>query len=200
VRVRAHGEGIEGRPTMTAGRSARSRSYRRASEQYFPSPWAATSLTRDAAPKAAYKDDEDDDEEGEGEDEDDAMLVRNRQSRTTLALLQTFHAQTRFWLSRLASLLPPAPQPEHDSTSTDPDTDADSEMTVEVQLAPRDVVELELSPLSTLDARFVEWLGEEYGYGSTRVTVRRGWRDLLGLVFAMGGGGGGSAPSSPPSS
>jgi hypothetical protein len=128
--------------------------------------------------------------------------VRNRQSRTTLALLQTFHAQTRFWLSRLASLLPPAPQPEHDSMATDADadTDADSEMTVQVQLTARDVVELELSPLSTLDARFVEWLGEEYGYGSTRVTVRRGWRDLLRLVFAMGGGGGGSAPSSPPSS
>jgi hypothetical protein len=196
---------------MTAGRSVRSRSYRRASEQYFPSPWAATSLTQDAAPKDAYKDDESDDEEGEGDEEggeevgeDDAMLVRNRQSRTTLALLQTFHAQTRFWLSRLASRLPPAPQPEHDSTSTeadaDADTDADSEMTVEVQLTPRDVVELELSPLSTLDARFVEWLGEEYGYGSTRVTVRRGWRDFLGLVFAMGGGGGGSASSSPSSS
>ena len=195
VRVRAHGEGIEGRPMVAMGGTARSRSYRRASERYFPSPWPATSLTQDTAPKDAYKDDDEEGEDGD-EDEDDAVLVRNRQSRTTLALLQTFHAQTRFWLSRLASLLPPPPHTAHDSTSTDPNTDpdADSGTPVEVQLSPRDVLELELSPLSNLDARFVEWLAEEYGYGATRVSVSRGWRDLLGLVFAIGGAASTSSP------
>jgi hypothetical protein len=186
VRVRAYGEGIEGCPMTTAGGPARSRSSRRASDRYFPSPWAATAtpLAQDISPKDAYSDD--DEAEQDGDDEDDAVLVRNRQSRTTLALLQTFHAQTRFWLSRLASLLPP--QPAHDPTSTNVDagTDADSETAVEVQLSPRDVLELELSPLSSLDARFVEWLAEEYGYGAMRVSVRRGWRDLFGLVFAVG--------------
>jgi len=32
-----------------------------------------------------------------------------------------------------------------------------------VQLALQDVLELEVSPLSCLNARFVEWLAEEYG-------------------------------------
>ena len=43
----------------------------------------------------------------------------------------------------------------------------------------------ELGPFSGLDARFVEWLGEEYG-GGTRVLVRRGWKDLVGLVLGFG--------------
>jgi hypothetical protein len=161
------------------------------SDRYFPSPWAATSLATDIAPKDPYKDDDEDEQDG---DEDDAVLVRNRQSRTTLALLQTFHAQTRFWLSRLATLLPLPPQPAHDPTSTDVDADADADSsTAVVQLSPRDVLELELSPLSSLDARFVEWLAEEYECGAMRVSVRRGWRDLFGLVFAVG-----RASSSPP--
>jgi hypothetical protein len=187
VRVRAYGEGIEGCPMTTVGGPARSPSSRRASDRYFPSPWAATPPTQDIAPKDAYRDDDDDGDEGEqdgdddDDDDDDEVLVRDRQSRTTLALLQTFHAQTRFWLSRLASLLPPQPA-AHDPTSTD----VDSETAVEVQLSPRDVLELELSPLCSLDARFVEWLAEEYGYGAMRVSVRRGWRDLFGLVFAVG--------------
>ena len=43
----------------------------------------------------------------------------------------------------------------------------------------------ELGPFSGLDARFVEWLGEEYG-GGTRVLVRRGWKDLVGLILGFG--------------
>ena len=67
----------------------------------------------DVTMKDAYHDDDDDDDqegmdgEAEGDEEEDAVLVCNRQSRTTLALLQTFHAQTRFWLLHLAALLPP---------------------------------------------------------------------------------------------
>jgi hypothetical protein len=164
-------------------------------------------LTQDGASNDVYKDDDDhpdddeaeEDEEGGDEDEDDAVLVRDRQGRTTLALLQTFHAQTRFWLTRLAALLPP--RTDHETTYTDaPDAPAPDDgdaredergAAMFVQLAPRDVLDLELSPLSSLDARFVEWLAEEYGVShagaGVRVFVKRGWRDLLGLVFAVSG-------------
>jgi len=206
VRVRPHGEGIEGRPMTVPGGSTRRRSFRRASERSFPEPWTDAPSTQDGAPKDIYKDDDDDDDDGdeeaeeeeEGEDRDDAVLVRDRQSRTTLALLQTFHAQTRFWLSRLAALLPPRTDHDHETTYTDGPAPDDGDAREDeggaemvVQLAPRDVLELELSPLSSLDARFVEWLAEEYGASragaGVRVFVKRGWRDLLGLVFTVGG-------------
>jgi len=104
------------------------------------------------------------------------VLVRSRQTCTTLALLHTFHAQTRFLLSRLATVLPPS-----------------SSASAQAELTPRDLLALALGPLSSLDARFVEWLAEEYyaGGGGARVSVRRGWRDLLGgLVGAAVGGSG----------
>ena len=51
---------------------------------------------------------------------------------------------------------------------------------------PKDVVPFELGPFSgPVDARFVEWLGEESG-GGTRVHVRRGWKDLVGLILGFG--------------
>ncbi|KAI9433131.1 hypothetical protein H4582DRAFT_1820081, partial [Lactarius indigo] len=114
----------------------------------------------------------------EEDEEDGAVLVRSRQTRTTLALLQTFHAQTRFLLSRLATVLPSVA-----STVSD------------AQLTPRDLLALALGPLSSLDARFVEWLAEEYA-GGTRVSVRRGWRDLLGGLVGAAVGGSGAASSS----
>ena len=158
------------------------------------------SVNDDDVTKDAYRDDDEEGEEGES-----AALVHDRQTLTTLALLQTFHAQTRFWLSRLATLLPP--QCTATSASGEPGTNesrgtegesGERDEVVVVQLVPRDVLELELSPLSSLDAQFVEWLVEEYGAGSdmrVSVSVRRGWRDLLGLVFTVGGG---SSSSSPP--
>jgi hypothetical protein len=206
VRVRTHGEGIEGRPIAlaAAGGSTRTRSYRRATQRYLPSPWMATtaSVTDDDVSKDVYRDEEEEGEEGES-----AALVHDRQIRTTLALLQTFHAQTRFWLSRLATLLPPQSTAisasgelrTNELGGTEGETREQDEVVV-VQLAPRDVLELELSPLSNLDAQFVEWLVEEYGAGSNiplSVSVRRGWRDLLGLVFTIGGGSGSSSSSHP---
>ena len=153
------------------------------------------SVTDDDVTKDAYHDDDEEGEEGES-----AALVHDRQSRTTLALLQTFHAQTRFWLSRLATLLPPQCTATSASGELGTNELGGTDEVVVVQLAPRDVLELELSPLSSLDAQFVEWLVEEYGAGSdmrVSVSVRRGWRDLLGLVFTVGGGSGLSS-SSPP--
>jgi hypothetical protein len=165
MNVRARGEGIEGRPIVSTARSSRY-----ASRRYTPKAPPSTQA-------GGLRDDHHDDDEGqsEGLGEEDTVLVHNRKIKTTLALLQTLHAQTRFWVSRLAALLP---------------TPGEGDTTV--QLAPRDVLELELGPLSTLDAHFIEWLAKEYGAG-VQVTVRRGWRDILGLVFTIGGGA--SAPS-----
>ena len=42
----------------------------------------------------------------------------------------------------------------------------------------------EVGPFSELDARFVEWLEEESGSGA-RVLVRRGWKDLVGLILGL---------------
>ncbi len=114
------GDGIEGRPASFRLRAA-------------------------AAHDDAGKYDSDSSGEGEDdergmEDEDDSVLVRSRQARTTLALLQTFHAQTRFLLSRLATVLPLSA----------------SALSDDAQLTPRDLLVLALGPLSSLDARFVE--------------------------------------------
>ncbi|KAF8264240.1 hypothetical protein EI94DRAFT_1738825 [Lactarius quietus] len=150
--VRARGEGIEGRPA----------SYRRRG----PGVRAGTGKYDSDSSGGGEEDEQEEEEEEHG-----AVLVRSRQTRTTLALLQTFHAQTRFLLSRLATVLPPTDGPQ-------------------LTLTPRDLLVLELGPLSALDARFVEWLAEEYvSAGGARVCVRRGWRDLLGgLVGAAVGG------------
>lgn len=177
VSVRAHGEGIEGRPITDAGGSSRTRTYRQPTKRYFPSRTAiALSVAEDDVTKNVYQDDEGGEREG-------AVLVHNRQTRTTLALLQTFHMQTRFLLSRLATLLPP----QCTVTTASGGLRTNEDEVVVVQLAPRDVLELELSPLSSLDAQFVEWLVEEYGAGAgagmrVSVSVRCGWWDLLGLV------------------
>ncbi|KZT03059.1 uncharacterized protein LAESUDRAFT_814904 [Laetiporus sulphureus 93-53] len=99
---------------------------------------------------------------------------RTRQVLTTLALLQTFHANTVMMLERLAELLPQRrTQSRHEGP---PDV---------VVLTPKDVASFELAPFSGLDARFLEWLADEYG-GGVRITVRRGWRDLVGLVLGFG--------------
>ncbi|KAH9025912.1 hypothetical protein EDB84DRAFT_1563882 [Lactarius hengduanensis] len=85
-----------------------------------------------------------------GEDEDGAVLVCSW--------------QTRFLLSRLATVLP-------STASSLPDA----------QPTPRDLLALALGPLSSLDVRFVEWFAEEYA-GGARASVRRGWRDLLAFA------------------
>ena len=81
---------------------------------------------------------------------------RDAQMRTTLALLQTFHAHTLFQLSVLQSFLP---------------TGIGSGTAV-VNLTPKDLSAFELGPWSSSDARYVTWLGEEYG-GQARVVVKK---------------------------
>jgi hypothetical protein len=91
--------------------------------------------------------------------------VQDKQLLMTLALLQTFHAHTTFHLSVLESLLP---------------EDWNSETVL--QLGPKDVLAFELGPLSGNDARYLEWLAFEYADGM-HLVVKRGWRDLLNILF-----------------
>lgn len=132
---------------------------------------------------------------------DDPMTQRlwdermERQIRTTLALLQTFHANSCFQLSKLAELLQPQPSVSRTTTGqlmdippiaetpnptarTPPDSDI-------VYITPRDVLSFELGPFSALDAHYLEWLGEEYGGGKT-VVVKRAWKDLMSIIFGFG--------------
>ncbi|KAF4587941.1 Lipid Metabolism-Associated Protein [Pleurotus pulmonarius] len=103
------------------------------------------------------------------EEEEQAPCDRSDgQTLTTLALLQTFHAHTCFQLSQLEAFLP---SQSASSSSSEP-----------VYLSPKDVLSFELGPWSSLDARYLEWLAEEYA-GGKRVVVRRGWRDMLGVLF-----------------
>jgi hypothetical protein len=122
-----------------------------------------------------------------------------RQAATARALLQTFDAHTRFTLDTLATLLqrdlnPSAPGNPSVSTPTTPstptaliniNTNTSSSKSREIVLTPKDIVAFDLGPLSALDARFVEWLIEEYG-GGVGVSVKRGWRELFGLILGMG--------------
>ena len=107
--------------------------------------------------------------ESEG-DHDDGLEWRDRQLLTTLSLLQTFHAQSAFQLSVLESFLPRSGEPSGGLERT-------------VYLSPKDVLAFELGPLSASDARYLEWLAEEYA-GPVKVVVKRSWRDLFGAIFA----------------
>lgn len=85
----------------------------------------------------------------------------------TLSLLSTFHNHTAFLMSKLKKVL---------STSTE------SRQGEPIVLTPRGVMTFELGPMSDLDARFIEWLAEVKG---RKITVKRGWRDLLGFLFGF---------------
>ncbi|KAI0641636.1 hypothetical protein C8Q79DRAFT_988423 [Trametes meyenii] len=118
--------------------------------------------------------------------DDAAVARRERQVLTTLALLDAFHVNTTAVLSRLAALLESRRVQQHPSSSRRPDADGVVAVVSQTVLfTPKDVMSFELGPFSGLDARFVEWLGEEYG-GGMRVLVKRGWKDLVGLILGFG--------------
>ncbi|KAL6310279.1 hypothetical protein BKA93DRAFT_755212 [Sparassis latifolia] len=177
--VRSVGMGIEGRPAPDATTSsAHSRPLKRTSGM---SIWTLTgskgdpSVSNGADPSrvpsssARAKD-----QATVGVDEVDEAR-RDRRVLTTLALLQTFHSHTTVMLVRLADLLPRRSQSRSEGLST----------VSSVLLTPKDVMSFELGPFSALDARFVEWLADEYS-GGIRVIVRRSWRDLVGLILGFG--------------
>ncbi|KAF9236765.1 hypothetical protein BU15DRAFT_76592 [Melanogaster broomeanus] len=101
---------------------------------------------------------------GPGPGEDMEHVVNERRERqvlTTLALLQTFHANTSFQLSRLASLIPSPPTVA--LVDTPPATQPDNDV---IYITPKDILSFELGPLSSLHARYLEWLAEEYSGGA----------------------------------
>ncbi|THH12947.1 hypothetical protein EW146_g7222 [Bondarzewia mesenterica] len=156
--MRSLGNGIEGRP-MPGSMPTTSRAMRRTSGMSFGRSARAEGSSSSAGEVSI----------SEPGGKNAEAVMRDRQVLTTLALLQTFHANTGFLFSRLASFLP------------EEGSDADGT----VVLTPKDVLSFELGPLSGLDAKFLEWLADEYG-GDVRLVVRRGWRDLFGLVFGFG--------------
>ncbi|KAF8585278.1 hypothetical protein K439DRAFT_1388555 [Ramaria rubella] len=103
----------------------------------------------------------------------ESTAALSRQTRTTLSLLAIFHAHSEFLSERLSELLD-----EASAESTSPTT---------LVLTPRDVIALELGVLSELDAKFLEWLAERNTKSAGRkVVVRRGWKDLLGVLLGFG--------------
>ena len=151
----------------------------------------------------------------DAEDAETAAAEAQRQNtQTTLALLQTFHANTVFLLSRLHEILPPpsaisspapsprTPQSQKRTSSVElssllpntrpsassPSGDGDAELET-VPITARDMLSMDLGILSEVDARFVEWLAEAEGYAGKavrrRVVVRRGWAELVGILFGV---------------
>ncbi|GJE95274.1 hypothetical protein PsYK624_114570 [Phanerochaete sordida] len=114
-------------------------------------------------------------------DDADAPSRRARQVATTLALLQTFQANTDSLLARLAELLPERAAHSHQLASGA----GSSSSAPALVLTPKDLQSFDLGPLSGLDGRFVEWLVEVYG-GGARVVVRRGWRDVMAFLLGLG--------------
>lgn len=197
-RVRNKGLGIEGRPPRKESAHARKAS----------AATAASSIAKDSSASVEYN-------EVSPTDEDESAprtSAAKQNAQTTLALLQTFHANTCFWLSKLREAVPP---PSAISSPGGPnsrryrdyagvssnDTDVDDEV---ITITARDLLSLELGILSDLDARFVEWLveAEEYASASTsaesytssaptrprrgqKVVVKRGWQELFGIMVGL---------------
>lgn len=194
--VRNVGMGIEGRPVdggSTLGvSSATSKASRRASAVSWSSGRATVVGTLSGngkqrqgstfAPPAVAAAGGDDHVSGHGPGRESDGHMKDGQLLTTMATLQTFHAHTLFQLSVLENLL--AQQGISQSSSATPTSrsrDKDKDNTV--QLTPKDILAFELGPLSGFDAKYLEWLVQEYAGNNVKVVVKRGWRDLLGAIF-----------------
>ena len=213
LNVRMLGLGIEGRPAGSGSTLTSSRPSRTTRRTSTMSVWtwagikSANANAGDAQPMATTTGEALAPSEGmfipgernklpepAGLEDAEASARRNRQVLTTLALLRTFHANTTAILSRLGTLLEtrklcnvttPSSRRLGLSSSTGLVGEGSGDGPGTVMLTPKDVMSFELGPFSGLDARFVEWLGEEYG-GGVRVLVKRGWKDLVGLILGLG--------------
>jgi hypothetical protein len=158
--VRNLGMGIEGRPEASLS-STPSKPQRRFSGMSWSSG-KSTGIKLNPQPVSSSS-------AAPADAQTDFDKRRDRQLLTTLALLQTFHANTCFQLSRLGSFLP-------SGNSSSPGI---------VFLSPKDVTSFELGPLSSFDARYLQWLADEYG-GGARIEIKRGgWRDWVGIIFGI---------------
>jgi len=203
--VRSLGMGIEGRPIDSSG-GVTSKSTRRASAVSWSSGKATVvgttsgnGKTRQAStsttpgPSAVRHAGE----EGElvaltglgseqlRDPEEEPRRVSSRVN-TTMALLQTFHAHTAFQLSVLRSLLSQQGVKLSYASTNSGGTGVIATTNQVVSLTPKDIVAFQLGPFSSLDARYLEWLAAEYAGDQVSVTVKRGWRDILGAIFGYG--------------
>lgn len=188
VKVRARGQGIEGKPVAKSShsRKASSSSTIKASTSTSTRTYIESVEENAAAAENAIT-----------AEEREELRVQNVQ--TTLALLQTFHANTVFWVSRLREILPP---PSSVSTPGSglgmPASQASEESEAEeVTITARDLLSLELGVVSELDAKFIEWLAQveddaarracstPSSMNQRRVVVKRGWAELFGIVFGL---------------
>ncbi|KAJ7161996.1 hypothetical protein C8R43DRAFT_991893 [Mycena crocata] len=174
--VRSLGMGIEGGPKVASASSGSglgaptNKATRRSSGMSWSSgkatvtsPATPTSPRgKDASAPPIVPDEGDDG----GEPYDTAR--RDGQILTTLSLLQTLHAHTAFQLSTLEPFLPANDAPERIIIFTS-----------------KDMTTFELGPMSSMDARYLEWLADEYG-GGAGVVIRRGWKEMLGAIFGYG--------------
>ena len=165
--IRNRGMGIEGGPSVnSSGGIGNSSSLSLGTKRANAVSWSSSrngtlGRSREVSSSSAVTNES----SGPDKDFDEARERQDKQLLTTLALLQTFHAHTTFHLSILESLLPE----DWISGSV-------------LYLAPKDVLSFELGPLSGNDARYLEWLAYEYADG-TQLIVKRGWRDLLSIIF-----------------
>lgn len=129
---------------------------------------------------------------GEEDGERRTAAAARREADVALALLRAFHAHSARLLARLADTLAPH-LPTHQQQQQR-GKQKQKKAVVVVTLTPKDLVALDLGPLSTTDARFVEWLADAWFVGggapqqqqNTRVVVRRArWRDVVGVVFGF---------------
>jgi hypothetical protein len=211
--VRSLGMGIEGRPVDSLGGVANKSTTRRASAMSWSSGKAtmvgtvsgngkARQLSTSTSPGSSAIPDS-----GEGTyavalhridserviDPEEQARRRMSQVYTTMALLQTFHAHTTFQLSVLGDLLRaklPNP-PNDDSASTSRTVDDANGRDIPageqvIVLTLKDFSAFELGQFSSLDAKYLEWLTEQYAGGEIKVIVKRSWRDLLGVFFGYG--------------
>ncbi|KAF5353574.1 hypothetical protein D9757_013711 [Collybiopsis confluens] len=159
--MRNLGAGIEGRPvplsptTTTKGMKRTNgmslvlgKGKKTAGGPLPPPPLLQSSESGSQSEHATVVDHDTLESDADADTDADAESDHETQLRTTLALLQTFHAHTSFQLSILESLLPPASERMESSV---------------LYLVPRDILAFELGPFSSIDVRYLEWLVEEYG-------------------------------------
>ncbi|PPQ88359.1 hypothetical protein CVT25_002105, partial [Psilocybe cyanescens] len=192
--VRNVGMGIEGRPAApeTAGLGVPSgTSTTKATRRVSAMSWSSGKATvvgtvanngkakqpsSSSGPSGSANDNDNGENYGleQYHDAEEESQRKSGQLLTTMAILQTFHAHTLFQLSVLKDLL--ARQPLGDPNGAEK----------VVLLSPKDMLAFELGPLSSFDARYLEWLVQEYGGDGVRVVIKRSWKDLLAAVFGYG--------------
>lgn len=221
--------GEDGMPMTTpagkskSGRMARRQSTGASSMWSLPLSWTWTSTPRaNANSKELYTDTsswEDvsgpvfNDAEDDGEQYE--RLRARREVDVALAVLRAFQTHSVRLLAKLGDTLAPhlklkplkadAPQPAN-TNAVNPragkNAKAKDPAVATLTLTPKDLLALDLGPLSTMDARFVEWLADAYfvvpsdsgSTSSSRATNEQGmkvvvrkprWRDVVGVVFGF---------------